>query len=213
VADEDWRVTVTFPDEDHVQQAVQSVREHDVEQDVRDRLGGRVAVSADGPSVFLYAATEDAAHEADRVVHEVLARRQLTAEFALDRWHPAEQEWQDISVPMPQTAQEIQAEHQRRIDDETQDSLATGEAEWEVRIDMPSHREAVELAARLQAEGRSVLRRWRYLVVGANNEDQAADFAKSIEQEVPAKASVHTSAAPFMHFGLSRTGIEYIPRA
>jgi hypothetical protein len=212
VADEDWRVTVTFQNEDHVQQAVQSVREHDVEQDVRSRLGDRVAVSADGPSVFLYAAAEDAAREADRVVHEVLAKRGLTAEFALDRWHPIEQEWADISVPLPENEQQRQAEHERRIEDETHDSLATGEAEWEVRVEMPSRHEAVALAGRLQAEGRSVLRRWRYLVVGANNEDQAAGFAKVIEQEVPAKASVHTSASPFMHFGLSRTGIEYIPR-
>jgi hypothetical protein len=213
VADDDWRVTVTLDDANNVQQAVQSVREHEVEQDVRSRLGDRVAVSADGPSVFLYAATEDAAREADRVVREVLAKLQLTAGFALDRWHPIEQEWEDASSPMPQTEQQRQAEHQRRIADETQDSLATGEAEWDVRVEMPSRHEAVELAERLQAEGRSVIRRWRYLVVGANNEDQASDFAKAIEQEVPARASVHTGASPFAHFGLSRTGIEFIPKA
>lgn len=213
MADEDWRVTVTLHDENNVQQAVQSVREHEVEQDVRSRLGDRVAVSADGPSIFLYAATENAAREADRVVRDVLAKRELTADFALDRWHPIEQEWEDVSTPMPETESQRQAEHQRRIEDETQDSLATGEAEWEVRIELPSRHEAVQLAERLRAEGRSVTRRWRYLVVGANNEDQAADFAKAIEQEVPAKASVHTGASPFAHFGLSRTGIEFVPKA
>jgi hypothetical protein len=213
VADEDWRVTVTLQDENNVQQAVQSVREHEVEQDVRGRLGDRVAVSADGPSIFLYAATEDAAREADRVVRDVLAQRGLTAGFTLDRWHPIEQEWEDASAPLPETAQQQQAEHQRRIVDETRDSLTTGEAEWEVRVELPSRHEAVQLAERLQAEGRSVLRRWRYLVVGANNEDQATDFAKAIEQEVSVKASVHTTASPFAHFGLSRTGIEFVPRA
>jgi hypothetical protein len=213
VADEDWRVTVTLQDENNIQQAVQSVREHEVEQDVRRRLGDRVAVSADGPSLFLYAATEDAAREADRVVRGVLAKWALTADLALDRWHPIEQEWEDASAPMPQTPQQREAEHQRRIADETQDSLATGEAEWEVRVELPSRREAVELAGRLEAEGRSVIRRWRYLVVGANNEDQATEFAKAIEQEVPARASVHTGASPFTHFGLSRTGIEFVPKA
>ena len=206
-------MTVTLHNEDHVQQAVQSVREHEVEQDVRDRLGTRVAVSDDGSSVFLYAATEDSAREAGRVVREVLAQRELAADFTLDRWHPIEQEWEDASAPLPQTEQQRQAEHQRRIDDETRDSLSTGEAEWEVRIEMPSRHEAADLAKRLQAEGRSVIRRWRYLVVGANNEDQAADFAKAIEQEVPARASVHAGASPFTHFTLSRTGIEFIPRA
>jgi hypothetical protein len=213
VADEDWRVTVTLRDENDVQQAVQSVREHEVEQDVRSRLGDRVAVSADGSSIFLYAATEDAAREADRVVREVLAKRELTADSTLDRWHPIEQEWEDGSAPMPVTEQQREAEHQRRIADETQDSLTTGEAEWEVRVELPSRHEAVQLAERLRAEGRSVLRRWRYLVVGANNEDQATDFANAIEQEVPAKASVYAGASPFAHFGLSRTGIEYVPKA
>ena len=48
------------------------------------------------------AATEDTAREADReadrVVREVLAKHQLTAEVALDRWHPLEQDWVDASA-------------------------------------------------------------------------------------------------------------------
>jgi hypothetical protein len=79
VVADDWRLTVTFRDEADVQQAVQSVREHEVEDDVRSRLGHRVAMSVDGPTVFLYAGTEDTARETDRVVREVLARRQLSA--------------------------------------------------------------------------------------------------------------------------------------
>jgi hypothetical protein len=79
VAD-DWRVTVTFRDEADVQQAVQSVREHEVEDDVRSRLGHRIVMSVDGSTVFLYAGTEDTAREADRVVREVLAQHQLSAE-------------------------------------------------------------------------------------------------------------------------------------
>jgi hypothetical protein len=205
VADDDWRVTVTLHDEANAQRAVESVREHEVEDDVRRRIGHRIAVSADGPKVFLYAGTEDAARAADRVVREVLAKRQLSAEFALDRWHPLEQEWEDADAPMPQTAEQQQAEHQRLLDDETQESLETGEAGWEVRVEMPSHHEAVELAERLQAEGRRVIRRWKYLLLGANNEDDASDLAKAIEQKAPADASVHAEPVPFAHFGRART--------
>lgn len=194
VADDDWRVTVTLRDEADVQQAVQSVREHDVEDDVRQRLGHRVAVSADGPSIFLYAGTEDAAREADRVVRDVLARRQLTASFALDRWHPVEQEWEDAAALMPETAEQRQAEHERRVAAETRESLATGAAEWEVIVELPSRHEAAKLAERLEAEGRSVVRRWRYLFVGANNEDEAGELARLIGQEAPANASVRTGA-------------------
>jgi hypothetical protein len=204
VVADDWRVTVTFHDEADVQQAARSVREHEVEDDVRSRLGHRVAMSVDGPAVFLYAGTEDTAREADRVVREVLAQHQLSAEFTLDRWHPLEEEWEDVSVPMPDTAEQRAAEHQRLVAAETRDSLAAGQAGWEVRVELPSHRQAVELAERLQAEGHPVTRRWKYLVVGANNEDDASALAEAIGQEVPAKASVRIQALPFIYFDDSK---------
>jgi len=199
VAD-DWRVTVTFRDEADVQQAIQSVREHEVEDDARSRLGHRVAMSVDGPVVFLYAGTEDTAREADRVVHEVLAQHQLSAEFTLDRWHPLEEDWEDAGVPMPDTTEQQAAEHQRLVDAETQQSLAAGQAGWEVRVELPSHHQAVQLAERLQAEGRPVIRRWKYLMLGANNEDDASALAEAIGQEISAKASVHIQAVPFVEF-------------
>jgi hypothetical protein len=197
---DDWRVTVTFRDEADVEQAVRSVREHEVEDDVRSRLGHRVAMSVDGPAVFLYAGTEDTTREADRVVREVLAQHQLSAEFTLDRWHPLEEEWENVSVPMPETAEQRAAEHRRLIDTETQQSLAAGQAGWELRVDLPSHHQAVQLAERLQAEGRPVIRRWKYLVVGVNNEDDASALAEAIGQEIPAKASVHIQTVPFIYF-------------
>jgi hypothetical protein len=205
VADDDWRVTVTLHDEAHVGRALQSLREHEVEDDVRRRLGHRVAVSADGPRVLVYAGTEDAAREADQVVRQVMAQRGLGADFALDRWHPLEEEWQDADVPMPQTDEQRQAEHQRREADETRESLATGHARWEVRVELPSHHDAVALADRLQAEGRPVIRRWKFLVLGANDEDDARDLARVIKQEAPAAASVQTEEAgpllPFAQYG------------
>jgi hypothetical protein len=205
VADDDWRVTVTLHDEAHVGRALQSLREHEVEDDVRRRLGHRVAVSADGPRVLVYAGTEDAAREADQVVRQVMAQRGLGADFALDRWHPVEEQWQDADVPMPQTDEQRQAEHQRLEADETRESLATGRARWEVRVELPSHHDAVALADRLQAEGRPVIRRWKFLVLGANDEDDARDLARVIKQEAPAAASVQTEEAgpllPFAQYG------------
>jgi hypothetical protein len=105
---------------------------------------------------------------------------------------------------MPDTAERRAAEHQRLVDTETQDSLAAGQAGWEVRVELPSHHQAVELAERLQAEGRPVIRRWKYLVLGANNEDDASALAEAIGQEIPAKASVHTLAVPFIYFDDSK---------
>jgi hypothetical protein len=205
VAENDWRVTVTLGDQAHAGRALQSLREHEVEDDVRRRLGHRVAVSADGSRVFLYAGTEIAAREADRVVREVMAQRSIGADFAVDRWHPAEEEWQDADVAMPQTDEQRQAEHQRLEDEERRESLATGHARWEVRVELPSHHDAAALAERLEAEGRAVIRRWKFLVLGANDEDEANDLARVIKQEAPAAASVHAEELgpllPFAQYG------------
>jgi hypothetical protein len=190
VADDDWRVTVTLHDEAHVGRVLESVREHEVEDDVRRQLGHRVAVSAEGPSIFLYADTEGAAREADRVVRQLTAQRGVSADFAIDRWHPLEEEWENADVPMPQTDEQRAAEHQRLEQDETKESLASGYAQWEVRIELPSRHAAVELAERLRAEGRSVVRRWTLVVLGANDSDDASALASQIKKEAPADAKV-----------------------
>jgi hypothetical protein len=186
----DWRVTVTLHDEAHAERVLESVREHEVEDDVRHRLGGRVAVSADGPSIFLYAGGENAAREADRVVRELTAKHGLSADFALDRWHPVEEEWESADAAMPRTDAERAAEHERLEQDETRESLATGHAQFEVRVELPSHHAAVEFADRLKAEGRPVIRRWTLLVLGANDSDDANALAEAIKQEAPADAKI-----------------------
>jgi len=198
-------VTVTLHDEAHVGRALQSLREHEVEDDVRGRLGHHVAMSADAPRIFLYAGTEEAAREADQVVRQVMAQRGLGADFALDRWHPAEEEWQDADVPMPQDDEQRQAEHERLEAEETRESLAAGHAQFEVRVELPTHHGAVALAKRLEAEGLPVIRRWKFLVLGANDEDDARDLARMIKQEAPAAASVQVEEVgpllPFAQYG------------
>jgi hypothetical protein len=193
-------VTVTLHDEADVERAVAALREHVVPGDVRRQLGNRVAVSEDGPNVFLYAGTEEAAREADGIAREVMADQQLSADFAVDRWHPIEEEWEEAGAPLPETAAQRQAEHERLVEEETRESVAAGEPEWEVRIETSSHRDAVKLAERLRAEGHPVIRRWKFLLLGANNEDDARALAEAIKPEVPATASVEASAVPFTHF-------------
>ncbi len=59
-------------------------------------------------------------------------------------------------------------------------------------MQLRTHHESVALAERLQDEGYSVARRWRFLVVGANNADQAEEFAAKIRKESPADAVITT---------------------
>ena len=201
----DWRVTVTLHDAAHAGRVLESVHERGFEDDARHRLGGRVAVGADGPSIFLYAGSENAAREADRVMRDLLAEHGVSADFALDRWHPAEEEWESADVALPQTEQERATEHERLEEDETRESLATGKAQFEVRVELASHREAVQLADRLKAEGRAVIRRWTLLVLGANDSDDANALADAIRQEAPADAKVEVQEwgplLPFARLG------------
>jgi hypothetical protein len=208
---DDFRVTVTFDDPATAGRLGDRLQAHKVEDEARTRLGGRVSVSSDGPRVFLYANSAAAAQEAEQAVRAILDQDGFQADFALDRWHPIEEQWEDGSQPMPVSASERDAERDRREADEEAESQASGFADWEVRVDMPTHREAVALAERLKAEGREPIRRWKYVIVGANTEDEAHELAKTIRAEAaearvavePALGMVGDAAdgSPFAIFG------------
>ena len=57
-------------------------------------------------------------------------------------------------------------------------------------MELPDHRATRELAERLEGEGLRPLRRWRYLLVPAASERDAAELADRIRAEVPEGASV-----------------------
>jgi len=191
VADsDDWRVTISVSGQAPAGQAQQQVPLREVEEDIRGQVGRGIAVGAGDAQVFLYAGTETAARDAERIARDVLAGHGIAADSALHRWHPIEERWENPDVPMPQTEAERQAEHQRLLDTETAESLTTGAAQWEVRVELGSHRQAVTLARKLEGEGRAVVRRWKFLLIGANNQDEAQALAEQIRQEAPLDAAV-----------------------
>src|SRR5262249_685301 len=98
----------------------------------------------------------------------------------------ADESWEDPDVEL--TAEQ---EHERLEEEETAESLEENVAEWEVRIELRSHHDAADFADKLEAEGRTVTRRWKSLLVSANHEDDAAAFAKEIEAEAPDGSKVH----------------------
>ena len=201
---DDWRVTISVSDQAQTGQAQRSFSLRQMEEDIRRQVGRSIAVGADDRQIFLYAGTETAARDAERIARDVLARHGIAAESALHRWHPIEEQWENPDVAMPQTEAERQAEHQRLEDTETAESVATGIAQWQVRVELGSHRQAVALARTLENEGRAVVRRWKFLLVGAGNEDQARELAGQIRREEPPGAAVIAEQAgvgwPFMQF-------------
>jgi hypothetical protein len=203
VADsDDWRVTITVSGETGAGRAPQSFSLRQAEKDIRGQVGRGIAVGAGDGRIFLYASTETAARDAERAARDVLAGHGIAAESAVHRWHPIEEQWEDPGLPMPQTEAEREAEHQRLVDAETAESHAAGVAQWDVRVELGSHRQAVALARELESEGRAVVRRWKFLLVAASNEDEARELAGQIRQQAPPGAAVRVEQAgvgwPFM---------------
>ena len=196
---DDWRVTISLTGQ---WQAGRSSSGSEVEEEIRRRLGRGVAVGAGDAQIFLYADAETAARDAERVACDVLAEHRIQAQSALHRWHPIEEQWESPDVAVPQTEAEREAEHRRLEDTETAESEATGTARWQARIELGSHREAVALARKLEAEGRAVVRRWKFLVIAASNQDDAHQLAEQIRREAPPDAVVRAERSgvgwPFM---------------
>jgi hypothetical protein len=178
---EDWRVTATVTDEREAHRILAVLHARDVHDELRDELGGRIAVSSDGPHVFLYANTRQAAVAAQRTLAEVLDEERAPGEPRLDRWHPIEERWEDANVPLPSSSEERREERERLDAQDDATSLATGIAQWEVRIEIASPRDAEALADELEADGRSVVRRSEFLLIGANDRDDAEDLAASLK--------------------------------
>jgi hypothetical protein len=187
---DDWRISVELVEEADATSLVYELERTQLPHERRARLGDRVAVSSDDGVVFLYADTEDVAREANAIVRETLERLGMEADTALARWHSVEQRWEDPEVPLPRTEEEWAAEHERLQAREAAESRATGEAAWEVRVELPDHDATTEFADRLEAEGLPVVRRWTYVLVGASNEDEAHSLADRLRAEAPSGSRV-----------------------
>jgi hypothetical protein len=187
---DDWRVTIDFDDEGDGAQFTEWLAAVQLESEERDQLGDRVIVSRDGPRVFLYADSEDQARSVYQTARARIETEGRSAITALERWHPVEQAWKDASVPLPGSAEESRAEHARLQEREAAESLEKGRAEWEVRIELPTHEDTVALAERLESEGVPVVRRHTFLLAGALNEDDARALAKRLEAEAPKGARI-----------------------
>jgi hypothetical protein len=193
---DDYRLTIELDASGDGFSFAESMRELSLQRDARRRLGDRVAVSADGPHVFVYTDTEDAAHEVQTAIAPLLTEHKLTdSSITLTRWHPDEERWEPVDKPLPSTPAERAAEHAIEEADEVEETAEQGFAEWEVRVELPSHRETVAFAEQLEREGFPVVRRWKFLLVGAPNEDLANAAAEKIQSEAPEGTRVHAEVS------------------
>jgi len=184
---DDFRMTVRLPDDDEAAKLVRRLHDLRLDEDERALLGERVIVSRDDETLFLYADSAERLHAAEAIV-----RRELGdgAEVELARWHPVAQEWQSVDAPMPTTPEQVDEEEDRVREREEADSAESGYAEWEVRVELPSPEETDTFADRLESEGIPIVRRHRFVLVGAASEEEARELAERLRAEAPAGAKV-----------------------
>jgi hypothetical protein len=189
---DDFRIVVEFEEERHGLHFGRLLSEREFEKEVRDKLGEGVLVTRDGPHVFLYSATGAQAEAARNMVRELVAQDELKASVSpVFRWHPVEERWEDASQPLPQTGEQRETEHERWEEEQADEARTLGYAEWEVRVDLPSHKDAVAFAERLEAEGITpITRRWKYILIGTANDEDAKALAERLGAEAPEGASV-----------------------
>ena len=129
----------------------------------------RLPVSRVGETIFVYAPSRLQAQQARKVIEAELDEDGLEPLVVrLEHWLAGEERWDD--EPAHETWEE-------ELRDE-------GYAPWEVRVECRSHDDADELADRLEQEGYDVVRRWRYLIVGAPSREEAQQLARRLHGEV-----------------------------
>jgi hypothetical protein len=149
----------------------------------------RLVVSHDEDTVFVYASSQAQLDRARPAIEAEVGELGIEPrEVVFEHWLEEDDRWD--SEPAGST-----------IDEET---VQTGYAPWEVRVDCKSHREAKELAHRLDQEGWGVVRRWSYVIVGTATREAADELAAQLHGEVEPGGELvweTTSGNPFAVFG------------
>jgi hypothetical protein len=202
---DDWRLCVRLAGPAEAARLTQQLQEGSLQHDLAAGAGDRVIVSRDGDEVFLYAGTRDQLDRARQAIETAAGSGGTAPRVELRRWHPVAEEWEDPDAPLPADSAGLAAEHAERIADEREESRELGSPEWEVRVECHSHHDTAALAEQLEGEGLQPVRRWRYLLVGAPDEDSARTLANRLTAEAPAgcTVTVEGSAAAVMSETLS----------
>jgi hypothetical protein len=183
---DEFRVEVELDDEAHGYSLGERLRSLDLDDEARHRLGGRVMVTRDGSRLFLYAAAEEQAREAAETVRRLAEEDELTADISITRWHPIEQAWKDVSVPLPRSPEEEQAEYAAREAAELREAELEGAFDWHVVVEVREREDAAELASRLAAER----------LFGMPTEERAQELADRLRGELAdAEVTVEVNTA------------------
>ncbi len=187
---DDWRLRIELASAGQARELGESLHGGAVEHEIDSGFDDRVVVSLDGALLFAYAGSREHVERAADAIRKLAAERGWALQVQIARWHPVAEEWEAPDAPLPETEEALAAEQARRIEEERAESAAAGYPEWEVRVECHSHHDTVALAQTLSDEGIANVRRWRYLLVGASDEESARSLAERLQAQAPAGAKV-----------------------
>jgi hypothetical protein len=191
---DEWRVEVDLDDEQHGYSLGERLRSLPLDEQAKERLGGRAIVTRDGARMFVYTSSEETAAEAEKAVRELLDEDELSARVAVTRFHPLEGVWKDASEPLPASEEEQRAEYERKEAAGLREAAEHGEYPWEVRLDFSSLEDAVAAEQRLADQDLPVHRRWRHVLVGAPTEEAANELEDRLRSALPDAVQVTIEA-------------------
>jgi hypothetical protein len=187
---DDWRLQVDFVAEGAADALQDLLDAEELEHDLSKAFQDRVIVSRNETTLFLYAGDQGQAEKAQALVERLAREDEEEIKIDFRRWHPLSETWEPADKPMPDEPDEERAERQVAIEREMKETEERGYPLFEVRVDLPSRGEAKRFADQLRADGLQVVRRWKYLLVGAIDEDHARELAAQIRSEAPAGSEV-----------------------
>ena len=142
---------------------------------------------AEKSPVVAYADNRLGAEAAAQVAREVTGQHGLAARVSVECWLPVKGRWEDASALSQRDLAEERDDQPR---EDRRLSAETGIAQWRVRAELRTHRDAVALARRLSAEGHQVIKGWKSVLAFANTVDDANRLAEQTRLYAPADAAV-----------------------
>lgn len=182
---DDWRLQIDFRDDGPLDALQDRLDAEDLEHDLSEAFQDRVIVSNNGTTLFLYAGDREQAERARALVERLCEEDEEEVTIDFRRWHPIAEDWKPADEPMPDHPAEERAERQEAIERELKETEERGYPEFEVRIDLQSRDEAKRFAERLRREDLPVVRRWKFVLVGAIDEEHARELAERLRLEAP----------------------------
>jgi hypothetical protein len=171
MAQDDWRIRIELPNEEGAHGMLERlhVARGDAETLADELREQRLAVSRDGNTIFVYAASAMQAEQASQVIERDLEDASLTPErLVTEHWLAAEERWDD-DPDQPPTEEDL---------------VRRGYAPWEVRVECETLGEARALEEELEKEGYGVSRTFTYVIAGTETRAQAVELARRVHGDV-----------------------------